>query len=45
MTYLVMETKFSYVILLDENGKFFYGANLGYELGQKIEDPILLEVK
>lgn len=45
MTYLVMETKFSYVILLAENGKYYYGANLGYEVGQRIENPIILQVK
>ena len=45
MTYLVMDTKFSYVILLAENGKYYYGANLGYEVGQRIENPIILQVK
>lgn len=38
MNYLVMETHFSYAIVLSENGRFIKCANLNYEVGQKVRD-------
>lgn len=43
MKYLVMEVKRSYVVLLDEEGRFLPAANLGYERGQTIENPVLMK--
>ncbi len=34
MTYLVMEAKPSYCIVLDEAGRFIKAANFDYEIGQ-----------
>lgn len=42
MKYLVMETHTSYAVVLDEKGNFFIAANLGYEVGQKVEQPEIL---
>ena len=42
MKYLVMDTKFSYAILLDEMGHMVYAANKDYEIGQKISDPYII---
>lgn len=43
MSYIVMECHSSYAILLDENGCFFKAANLHYEVGQKVYDPVLVK--
>lgn len=43
MKYLVMEKQRSYVVLLDENGEFRYAANLNYDIGETITDPVLME--
>ena len=43
MKYLVMEVKDSYAVLLDEEGKMVYAANLHYEVGESIENPFLME--
>ena len=43
MKYLVMEVKDSYAVLLDEEGKMVYAANLQYEVGESIENPFLME--
>ena len=42
MKYLVMETFNSYAVLLDEEGRFVKSANLGYELGDTIQNPVLM---
>lgn len=42
MTYLVMETHRSYAVLLDETGEFVYAANLNYQVGDRVTDPILM---
>lgn len=43
MNYIVMECHPGYVILLDEAGRFFRAANLQYEVGQRVSDPVLLQ--
>lgn len=42
MTYLVMESATSYAVLLDENGRFVKSANLGYEIGDTVTNPVLM---
>lgn len=42
MKYLVMETFNSYAVLLDEEGRFVKSANLGYELGDTVQNPVLM---
>ena len=42
MKYMVMECRPSYAILLDEEGCFKKAANLHYEVGQIVEDPVLM---
>lgn len=37
MSYLVMEIQRSYAIVLDNEGRFLKVANLGYEVGQKVD--------
>lgn len=44
MTYIVMEIKTSYAVILDEDGKFYYAANMNYQVGEKIENPFILNV-
>lgn len=43
MKYMVMECYPSYAVLLDENGRFFKAANLHYEIGQMVENPVLMK--
>ncbi len=43
MSYLVMECRRSYAVLLDQEGRFVKAANLRYEVGQTVLDPVLLE--
>ena len=45
MSYMVMECHPGYVILLEEAGCFFKAANLQYEVGQTVYDPILMKDK
>ena len=45
MNYLVMETKRSYAVLLDQEGRFLKAANLHYQVGQTVTDPVLLREK
>ena len=40
MKYLVMECGISYAVVLDQQGKFLKVANLGYDVGQLVEDVI-----
>ena len=42
MKYLVMELHPAYAVLLDEQGRFLKAANLGYSVGQQVEQPVLL---
>ena len=42
MKYLVMECHPGYAVLLDEEGRFLKAANMHYEVGQTVEDPVLL---
>ena len=43
MNYMVMECHPSYVVLLDEEGRFLKAANLHYETGQIVHDPVLMK--
>lgn len=43
MSYLVMECHPGYVVLLDEEGRFLKAANLRYETGQTVYDPVLMK--
>ena len=43
MNYLVMECHPGYAILLDEEGRFLKAANLRYETGQTMYDPVLMK--
>ena len=42
MKYMVMKCRPSYAILLDEEGCFKKAANLHYEVGQIVEEPVLM---
>lgn len=42
MKYLVMESATSYAVLLDEDGRFVKSANLGYEIGDTVTNPVLM---
>ena len=41
MRYLIMECALSYAVALDEEGRFVRVPNLGYEMGQVVEDVVL----
>ena len=43
MNYMVMECHPSYAVLLDEEGRFLKAANLHYETGQIVHDPVLMK--
>ena len=43
MSYVVMECHPGYVVLLDEEGRFLKAANLRYEVGQTVYDPVLMK--
>lgn len=43
MKYMVMELHPAYVILMDEEGRFLKAANLGYQVGDTVEDIIELK--
>ena len=42
MKYIVMECHPSYAVLLDEEGRFVKAANLHYEVGQTVCEPVLM---
>ncbi|HHX38219.1 MAG TPA: hypothetical protein GX717_09605 [Clostridiaceae bacterium] len=42
MIYLVLDVYPSIVIIVDEEGRFYKAANLGYEVGEKITDPVIM---
>ena len=43
MTYLVMECRQAYAIVLDESGRFLKVANLGYQVGQRVTQVVAEE--
>ena len=43
MSYLVMECHPGYVVLLDEEGRFLKAANLRYEIGQTVYNPVMMK--
>lgn len=43
MSYLIMECARSYAVALDEQGRFVKVPNLGYEVGQRVEDVVVLD--
>lgn len=43
MSYLIMECAASYAVALDEEGRFVKVPNLGYEVGQKVDDVVAFE--
>ena len=43
MSYLIMECAASYAVALDEEGRFVRVPNLGYEVGQRVEDVVVLD--
>ncbi|HHT24187.1 MAG TPA: hypothetical protein GXZ76_01535 [Clostridiaceae bacterium] len=45
MKYIVIEQCKTYSVLLSENGQFYKAANLNYELGETVENPVLMENK
>lgn len=45
MSYIVMECHPGYAVLLDEDGRFLKAANLHYEVGQTVYDPVLMKEK
>ncbi len=42
MKYLVMECRPDYAVLLDEAGRFRKAANLHYQVGDMVENPVLM---
>ena len=45
MKYLVMECHSGYAVLMDEDSRFVTAANMHYEVGQTVTDPVLLETE
>lgn len=43
MKYLVMENRLSHSIVMDEAGEFHRVANLGYEIGDTVTDPVFMK--
>lgn len=43
MKYVVMECHTAYAVLMDEDSRFVKAANLNYEVGQTVENPVLME--
>ena len=43
MKYLVMENHESHSIVMDENGLFHRAANLGYEIGDTVTEPVFMK--
>ena len=42
MEYLVMECGLSYAVVMDQDGRILKVPNLGYTVGQTLEDVVLL---
>ncbi len=43
MKYMVMETELSYAVVLDDNGSFVKVPNLGYEVGQVLDEVVVFD--
>ena len=43
MSYLIMECAASYAVALDEEGRFVRVPNLGYEVGQEVDDVVIFD--
>lgn len=43
MSYLVMECRPAYAVVLDEQGRFVRVPNLGYEVGQRLDDVVTFD--
>ena len=43
MKYLVMEIHETYCVLLSEDGQFYHAANLHYQTGQEVFNPVLMK--
>lgn len=43
MSYLIMECADSYAVALDEEGRFVKVPNLGYEVGQRVEEVVVFD--
>ena len=43
MKYLVMECHEGYAVLMDEESRFVNAANMHYEVGQVVTDPVLMD--
>lgn len=43
MKYLIMEVQLSYAVGLDEEGRFVKMPNMGYEVGQTVEDAMVFD--
>lgn len=43
MKYLIMEVQLSYAVGLDEEGRFVKMPNMGYEVGQTVEDAVVFD--
>ena len=43
MSYLILECAASYAVALDEEGRFVRVPNLGYEVGQEVDDVVIFD--
>ena len=43
MSYLIMECAASYAVALDEEGRFVRVPNLGYEVGEEVDDVVIFD--
>ena len=42
MKYIVMKCTQGYAVLMDEEGRYVFAANLGYKVGQTVTDPVIM---
>ena len=42
MKYIVMECCKGYAVLMDEDGRYVFAANLNYEVGQTVTNPVIM---
>ncbi len=42
MKYVVMECRSAYAVLMDEESRFVFAANKGYEIGQTVINPVIM---
>ena len=45
MKYVVMQCNKGYAVIMDEEGKFYFAANLNYEVGQTVTNPVIMSEK